>query len=574
MGRAFTGLLTNSTIQEVFEPLKRLDPSERSKLIEEKTARMKASIKAKREKEADEKLQAEREQRRKSLAPHWEDSSDDDDPSGLSMDMGSSLEKDLDTPLQEIKKGKEKFMPIEPKISAPAGHSNTPRVPAEAVKPEPSFKALQVNQKARAASLPTRKISNLSIDTQRKRSYDVMSNSNSSSRRGSKDDSPLFERLSSTNSPASAVSPAAVLLSGMSRISKKRKTSIPDQASPASASSTSVQDLGIAALPEWYLKAKAPVGHHALSSWRKLWDQLDHLKVSVKACENAANPEERTAAVNKVSELLHSLEFFKVNAFALSKYKMLHEGQGLKKIAEFHQTSFNFPWYLRADAQELYNKWLNRQWDPDMFRGIKNMIKGKETKGGQSIDEKHKLDWRFFGEGNFVVGQWWANQICAVRDGAHGSAQAGIAGIKTTTTTPGGATSIVLSEGHKEDVDDGEEIWYCGTETKIGDTEPTTSTKFMLESVRSGHPVRVLRSSGLSMSNKYRPVKGFRYDGLYEVLSSKIIDRLKHHYLFHLKRLPGQIDLRWEGEAARPTKRELQEYEAEMRKYGRRKSLA
>jgi hypothetical protein len=528
-----------------------LTEEERRKLVKDKTAQMKAIIQARKEKEAEDKLQAEKEQRRRSLAPNLYDD-DDDSSSCVSMDMGSPPEKKPNTPPQDTGTINKAALPTGPK---------------KAVQPTPSSKAPQINNVARAASPPTKSVLNLSIDTQKKRSYDAMSNS--SSRRGSNADSPLFTEQSPITSPISTTLSASAL-AGMSRISKKVRTSVPDRSRDPTS-----QDLGRAPLPEWYLKAKMPsnTARDVMVAHRRVWDIFDNLKKSIKACETTTNSTERLTAVKQVSKLLHSLEFTHVKPYDLSKYKMLSEGQGLRRISDFHDTGFNFPWYLRADAQELYNKWLNEQWDPDMFRGIKNMVKSKETKGGLSIDAAHKLDWRFFGEGDFVAGQWWANQICAVRDGAHGSAQAGIAGIKTTPTAPGGATSIVLSEGHKEDIDEGEEIWYCGTEAKSGDSEPTASTKLMLESLISKLPVRVLRSSGLPAGNKYKPVRGFRYDGLYEVLSKKVIDRLKHHHLFRLKRLPGQIGLRYEGEAERPTDRELEEYEKEMKKYGRRKSL-
>jgi hypothetical protein len=48
---------------------------------------------------------------------------------------------------------------------------------------------------------------------------------------------------------------------------------------------------------------------------------------------------------------------------------------------------------------------------------------------------------------------------------------------------------------------------------------------------------------------------------------------VSNHYLLHLQWLPDQIGLRCEGEAARPTKRTMEEYEVEMKKYGRRQSM-
>lgn len=548
----------------VYNPTKKLDNAAREKLVEEMVARMKANNRAGREREA--------EQRRKALAPHWDDPSDDESSSGVSMDMSSPKSGEVE---QRAIPAAFSAPNVKSKGTAPTNSKNmafflpssTSKALATANKPMLNFDYKLQNN-----------ISKWSVDIKWKRSYDAMSDSSS---RASRDGSPLVEQPSYVTSTASVMSPKdiSVGLASLPRINKRRKTSVSDQVSSISAgNATSGQNLGAAPLPEWYLTATMPksLSPNALSTYRKLWDQFDRFKKDIKICVTTQDPQARAEAIHKVSELLHALEFTKIpHPSTLSKYKMLHDGQGLKRIADFYDSAsaFNFPWYLRADAQELYNKWLGKQWDPDMFRGIMNIVKGPDRSKGQSIDPKEKKDWRFFGEGHFVAGQWWPMQLCAIRDGAHGSAQAGIAGIKQTENRAGGATSIVLSEGHKEDIDEGLEIWYCGTEARIGDTEPTASTKLMLESVSSSHPVRVMRSSSLPAGNKYKPVKGFRYDGLYEVLESKLIDKLKHHYLFHLRRIPGQINLRCEGEAARPTPRELQEYESEMKKYGRRGSF-
>ena len=56
-----------------------------------------------------------------------------------------------------------------------------------------------------------------------------------------------------------------------------------------------------------------------------------------------------------------------------------------------------------------------------------------------------------------VNGQWFASWMCALRDGAHGSAQAGIYG----QSGNGGAFSIVLA-GRYKDVDNGDVVEYCG----------------------------------------------------------------------------------------------------------------
>lgn len=158
--------------------------------------------------------------------------------------------------------------------------------------------------------------------------------------------------------------------------------------------------------------------------------------------------------------------------------------------------------------------------------------------------------------GHLVNGSWFASQRCAVRDGCHGSTQGGVSGISGL-----GATSISLSGNTYDDKDSLDDIWYSGTKQKVGEKEPTCSTQLILESTKSGLPIRVLRSMYLPAANEYRPARGFRYDGLYKVVGKKVQDLRTKHYLFHLRRLPGQMPVRYNGAAKRPSRREVEEYD-------------
>ena len=143
-------------------------------------------------------------------------------------------------------------------------------------------------------------------------------------------------------------------------------------------------------------------------------------------------------------------------------------------------------------------------------------------------------------------------QICALRDGAHGEIEAGIHG-----QTGKGAFSIVLSSGGYADVDEGDTIQYCGTAGTDG--QPSLGTTLLNESVKSGTSVRVLRSWQLPVSNKYRPVKGLRYDGLYDLVGApKILDKNTAMHLFTLHRRAGQDPIRYRGTEARPTEEQLE----------------
>jgi hypothetical protein len=189
----------------------------------------------------------------------------------------------------------------------------------------------------------------------------------------------------------------------------------------------------------------------------------------------------------------------------------------------------------------------------DLLRGIKVSCRSNVAKkdSGWSI-ESDKIPWKYHGNGFLVNGQWWPRQICAVRDGAHGYLVGGISGIKGE-----GAVSVVMSgdEYHLEDRDDGEEVWYCGTKAKERSSEPTEFTKHLLDSVNSGKPVRLMRSSNL-YGSKFKPSEGFRYDGLYDVVGEELLDPDTHHYRFHLIRRKGQSPIRYQGLGARPTAEE------------------
>jgi SAD/SRA domain len=147
----------------------------------------------------------------------------------------------------------------------------------------------------------------------------------------------------------------------------------------------------------------------------------------------------------------------------------------------------------------------------------------------------------FFGDNGLKVGDWWPFQLCAIRDGAHGSRVGGIYG-----TRQKGAYSIVLSGfGDYHDVDMGDSIVYTGSGEKGEDQVRGAGNQALILSCETTkEPVRVLRGSRLK--SPYAPSDGLRYDGLYMVTrwwrergEDGFLD-----YKFHLERQPNQPPIR------------------------------
>lgn len=121
-----------------------------------------------------------------------------------------------------------------------------------------------------------------------------------------------------------------------------------------------------------------------------------------------------------------------------------------------------------------------------------------------------------------------------------------------------GAYSVVLSSGGYADDDLGATIKYCGTSGT--DTKPSPGTIHLKDSCKYKHSVRVLRSSALPATNRYRPAKGIRFDGLYDVVEYEILDADTNMHRFTLRRCDGQDPIRYQGVEKRPTDEELAEY--------------
>ena len=283
---------------------------------------------------------------------------------------------------------------------------------------------------------------------------------------------------------------------------------------------------------------------------------LYHVRDVIGKYKKASTIQERAKYLDDIRICIHEYEHKKVDEILVKKSKLLESHLGLPLLFMTDE----FPADIRGDAKALYLKWCRRDFDPDLLRGIdesKNIGKGDKSRLVSKFDKNYasRLSAAFFGTGDLVNGQWWPNRLCALRDGAHGSSESGIYG------PPGekGAASIVLSGSHYDDEDKGDVILYCGTEGSEG--KPSEFTRRMIDSVQTRNPIRVLRTDKLNQDNVWRPVKGIRYDGLYNVIDFNLLNAAKAHYRFRLERVPGQDPIRNSGIGSRPTLQDVKAFD-------------
>lgn len=301
---------------------------------------------------------------------------------------------------------------------------------------------------------------------------------------------------------------------------------------------------------------------------------LQRLKTSIRDI----NSQKVKGNFSGIREILHTLAFIEVSRQLLRNNYMLHD-DGVLSLVEMAPGGVALPFDIRADAEELYNKWYTGEMEVDIYRGITRGLPGKKTSTASSAadrlapgHEKFKLmDPKQHGNGRLLNGQWWPSQLAALRDGAHGSSQGGITG-----SVGAGAYSVIMAGGVDPsgqpypNEDRGDEVLYCGTDNKASTNEPSAETQFMLENVRSKQPVRLIRSHNLH--SPYTPELGFRYDGLYTVVDYEEMDppdvkRRRHR--FRLVRCAGQDPIRGQGPEKRPTVQEREAYEKDRKNRGR-----
>jgi hypothetical protein len=319
-------------------------------------------------------------------------------------------------------------------------------------------------------------------------------------------------------------------------------------------------------LPKWYTEIKdnslgmtkiAKNKPQALTALESLKDSIGRIEAETKRGQEKRN---MLTLYEELRDHVHKAEItLEVDKFIIKKSRILTRENGFPRIFK-EDAATTFPSDIRADAYQLYTRWMSGNFSQDILRGIITHTERGKDRNADKLDEtykaKHPTSAKYYGSGDLVLGQWWPTQLCTLRDGAHGSSQGGIFGDKEN-----GAYSIVLSGGgYKEDRDDGVTIEYSGTEGK--DFTPTDATLCMMKSAEIGNDIRVIRSSQLLKKSKYRPIVGLRYDGLYKVESYKEVDKEKAMYVFHLERCPGQKRIRCgDNAASRPTIFEVREFD-------------
>ena len=260
---------------------------------------------------------------------------------------------------------------------------------------------------------------------------------------------------------------------------------------------------------------------------------------------------------NSLRKALHEAEFTNNLCGQLVTDSKLLEPRGLPAI----YGSDTFPVDIVDDATVLHHRWLKGQYDPHLLHGIelKNhaLADGKVYKS-RSLEKGYqfKASANNLGANGLINGQWWPLQVCAMRDGAHGEMEAGISGEKGK-----GAYSIVVGSSGYADIDNGDDIQYCGTLGTMD--QPSGNTNLMLEAHRLRNEVRVIRSGATgSKKTVYQPLKGLRYDGLYQITADELLDEATAMHRFTLRRVAGQHPIRYTGVEVRPTPEEIRAYES------------
>lgn len=316
--------------------------------------------------------------------------------------------------------------------------------------------------------------------------------------------------------------------------------------------------------PRWYTDCRVPNTRSKHQSNADI--ALRNLKDDIsKGRTLTSNQQSLERLASKIRDQLHTVAFLEVSEVLLKTNRMLHNIGGLPSLFDAqHNGGVSWPWDIKADAEELYNKWCRKIFVTDLLRGVKPSVPGKSS---ASLDPDYdKIPANRFGYNGLINGQWWPHQICTIVDGAHGSTEGGIYG-----HVGKGAYSCIISEGKDyPNVDHGEDVTYFGTYSAKLDGTISPGTSMLIETFNNKQPVRFIRSS--KEDSPYAPKLGFRYDGLYEIKGYKRTDpvtSLRQGHSFHLVRLPGQDPIRGgDGPETRPTREEIDAYKKDKRLRG------
>lgn len=318
--------------------------------------------------------------------------------------------------------------------------------------------------------------------------------------------------------------------------------------------------------PGWYTNARwVSLSIHTQQRSRSMLESVSAIRTHLRKAEAAMTNGERQYHLNQLRVKLHAAFFTHVTAEILKKARALDTDVGLASI--FHHPRIPIPFDIKSDAQELYDRWHAGRFETNLLFGIvapKNPITSGVS--GSKVSPKFKdgfsNNFRVFGHNGLINGQWWPIQLCLVRDGAHGTPQGGISG-----STGEGATSIIVAGQYRDDEDQGDRLWYCGTKQNNSEKKaPTAGIQLLKTAFQQDRVIRVIRSS--SENSTFAPRRGYRYDGLYRIQEERLVDEAKHHWKFLLVREPGQDPIRFEGPGVRPTMAECNEFESNKRLMG------
>jgi len=141
------------------------------------------------------------------------------------------------------------------------------------------------------------------------------------------------------------------------------------------------------------------------------------------------------------------------------------------------------------------------------------------------------------------VGTIFANRKFLHDAGIHSPLMAGIDGNGSR-----GASSIVMSGGYEDDIDEGERILYTGQGGMangkfVADQVLERGNAGLVKSMKEKWPVRVTR--GHQLKSSYAPLEGYRYDGYYLVTKywREMTNTGFKIWRFELKRLKKQEPL-------------------------------
>jgi hypothetical protein len=324
--------------------------------------------------------------------------------------------------------------------------------------------------------------------------------------------------------------------------------------------------------PDWYKALPKPNGSRGRDE-NASETAIQRLKNHIKKAKMSRDP----TLYNDILEGLHKLVFLPVTDKLLRKTRIMDNNDGLPQLFDdYYSNIVKWPWYIKADAEELYNKWCKKIFETDLYRGLIRGVKGT----GNTADRLAKEDGGNFrlmnprqhGNGLLINGSWYPSQLAVLRDGGHGASQGGI-----TASPTDGAYSVIMAGGMDPkgrpypNIDNGDDVLYCGTDNTNPEVDaPSHDTKAMLVNHATEKPVRLFRSSNLN--NKYAPELGFRYDGLYSVKGYEKMDpdgERRNRHRFQLVRCDGQDPIRSDGPAKRPTAQEVEEYEKDKKNRGR-----